>query len=144
MPADVTPTPYSTSRILPLSDDTVEGRYAQITPLNTTAYAASVNQTGEAMFGRPIIYTQSYTLTGVALSTYTVFGGANSQTYTVSTVRSSAPVLLVSVTQYHQVVATNTTVWNTNNSPSSLLLALAGSGDDVVSYKVAVVADTVV
>lgn len=144
MPADTTPTSFSTSRILNLPDGTELTRIAQIQVATTTAYVPSVNQTGEAMFGRPIIYTTTYSVGGTSISTYTVYSGANSQTYEITAVKSSAPVLLVSVTQYHQIVPSNTTVFNSLNSASSLLLANAGQGDDVVSYKVAVVADTVV
>lgn len=144
MPADVTPTPFSTSKILALPDDTTEQRIAQITPTNVTALVASVNQTGEAMFGRALVLTQSYALTNVVLSTFPALSVSTSTAFTISRVVSSAPIVLVSMTQNHQVVSTNTTVFNALGTPSSLLLALPGAGNDVVSYKVAVVADTVV
>jgi hypothetical protein len=143
MTADVTPTQKSTSTLLNVASDEITKRYGEILVTSTTAQAASVNTTGEAMFGgRPIIFKSAYAAPAGSSSTYPAVGVIPA--YTITRVCSSAPVTLVSMTQYHNVVSTNTTVWNVTNSPSSLLLAAPGSGDDVVSYKVALVCDTVV
>lgn len=142
MPADVTPTSFSTSKVLSEAFDTPVQRFYEITPTSTTAFVASVNQTGEAMFGgRPIIAKTVYAAPTQSSSTFfNVSAGSITSQVTVTRVVASAPVALVTVTQYGQVVATNTTVWNSLNSPSSLLL----TASDVVNYKVALVTDTVV
>lgn len=138
MAANVTPTPASVALIVPRTSDSTVFVREQVWPTATTAFVASVNQTGEALYGRPIILTVAYSNANIVSNTVTT----NGATITVSKVIYSTPVVTASYTQYHQIVPTNTTVWNSLNSPSSLLLAAKGSGDDVVSYTWSVVSDT--
>lgn len=140
MPAPLTPVPASQSFFVQTTLDSTEYTIAQVYPTATTAYITSVNQTGEALFGRPIVFTTKYSVNNVSSSTYPVTAASTSNQYTVTTVKSSAHVVVTNVTQYHTIVPTNTTVWNAQNSPSSLMATVGQY--DIVSFKTDVVVGT--
>lgn len=144
MPAPVTPAFFSNSWTYNEALDTPLARYGAIAAVSTSTAVTSVNQTGEAMFGRPFVQKTAYTNQAQTVSTVTISttGGSYNVQLTLSQVFASAPIRLISMTQYHTVVPTNTTVWNSQNTSSSLL-ATAGQ-NDLVSYKVAVVSDSTV
>lgn len=148
MPADVTPTPASQSYLAQVAYDTIEARVGpfpatatsvstgpvlatQYTPAIVTAAAAT------SQFTATTLYKTMYS-TGGATSV-TTYIGATSTPVTVTTQKFSAPITSVGVTQYFTIVPTNTTVWNSQNSPSSLMAAGLA---DIVSYTASVVSNS--
>lgn len=142
---DVTPAFFSNSWSYNEAFDTPLARYGAIQATTTsTQVSVTYSTVGQGLFGIPFVQKTAYTAQAQTVTTVTVstaFGSAN-YTLTVSKVFASVPTLLVSMTQYHTVVPTNTTVWSSLDSSSSLL-ATAGQ-NDLVSYKVAVVSDSTV
>lgn len=140
MPANVTPTPFSTSKWLLVSNDGVVQNEYGIAPTTTSTPITSVNQTGEALFGRPYVLKTVYSAQPQLVQTINVSNLAGTQ-MTLTRTSTYYTVVLVNVTQYHTVVPTNATVWSSLNTSSSILF---GPSSDIVSYKVSLVADTVV
>lgn len=139
MPASLTPQPASSSFILAEAFDVPEQRFAQIGFNTTTATVnLGVISTANYMGTIPFIVTTTYSVGNVVT---TMYNSTLPSQYTISRVVSSALVVVKNVTAYQQVVPSNTTVWNTYGSPSSLLLTPGQS--DVVSYLVVVVADSI-
>lgn len=140
MPANVTPTPFSTDKVFWNPSDTVVQELSGIAPTTTSTAVASVNQTGEALFGRPFIQKTVYSAQPQLVTTINISNLAGTQ-LTVTRTSVYYGVALLNVTQYHTVTPSNATVWSSLNTASSILY---GPSSDIVSYKVAVVSDTVV
>lgn len=140
MPANVTPESFSTSKWLWNPSDTVVQEQSGIAPTTTSTAVTSVNQTGEALFGRPFIVKTTYSAQPTSVVTVNISNVAGTQ-LTVTRTSTFYTTQLVNVTQYHTVVPVNATAWGSSNTPTSVLY---GSNSDIVSYKVAVVSDTVV
>lgn len=139
MPAPLTPQPASSSFILSEAFDVPEQRFAQV-GYNTTTATVSLGVISTALYAGtiPFIATTRYSVGNVVTTTY---NSTLPSQYTISRVYSSAPVVVRNVTAYQQVIPSNTTVWNVYGSPSSLLLT--PGQNDVVSYTVVVVADSI-
>lgn len=137
---NVTPTPFSTSKWFQISNDGVVQNEYGIAPTTTSTAVVSVNQTGEAIFGRPFIQKTVYSTQPQLVQTINVSNLAGTQ-MTLTRTSTYYGVYLLSITQYHTVNPTNATVWSSLDTSSSILY---GPSSDIVSYKVALVADTVV
>ena len=141
MPATVTPTPNSTSKWLTIANDGVVQNEYGIAP-TTTSTAVNLNlfSSSNYIFGVPFIAKTTYSTQPTSVVTVNISNVAGTQ-LTVTRTSTFYTTYLVSVTQYHTVVPTNATVWSSLNTSSSILY---GPSSDIVSYKVALVADTVV
>jgi hypothetical protein len=139
MPAPLTPQPASSSYVLQEAFDVPEQRFAQVGYLTSTATVnLGVNSTSNYAGTIPFIAKTVYSVGNVVTTTY---NSALPSQYTISRVYSSAPVLVRNVTAYQQVVPSNTTVWDSSGVAHSLLLT--PGQNDVVSYTVVVVADSI-
>lgn len=135
MPADVTPTPASSSYRVNLPEDTVTKQVEQVAPTTTsTGVALGVASASNWLFTLPFIQKTTY---AAPLVVTTTFNSNLPSQYTVSQVFSSQPIVLKSFTQYGQVVSTNITVFGSVNTASLLQ-------SDAVAWTVPVVADSVV
>jgi hypothetical protein len=134
MAQPITPNEATNSYLVSLGSDTVLWKREQLfaTLVTTSVLNTAIN----ASSAPSTIYTVSYSIANTSLSTY----GSGMNAYTVSIERFSTPIQSLNVTHYFTVVASNTTVFNSYGSPSSLLL---GAASDVVSYQVSVVADSI-
>jgi|SRR5579859_417207 len=124
MPAPLTPVPATQSFSLTTAQDIVTNRTNMMLAVTTTASVTGLNATGAAMFGTPVISTTKYTVGSVTSSVFQVTSVSASSQYTVTKIWSSAPIMMVTSTEYFQIVPSNTTVFNSQNSPSSLLLSV--------------------
>lgn len=141
MPANVTPTPFSTSKWLTIANDGVVQNEYGIAPTTTsTAVNLGVLSASNYIFNVPFIAKTTYSTQPTMVTTINISNVAGTQ-LTVTRSSTYYTTYLVSVTQYHTVVPTNATVWSSLNTSSSILY---GPSSDIVSYKVSLVADTVV
>lgn len=139
MPAPLTPQPASSSFVVSEAFDVPEQRFDQVGYLTTTA-SVNLGVISTALYAGtiPFIATTTYSVGNVVTTTY---NSALASQYVISRVYASAPVLVRNVTAYQQVVPSNTTVWDSSGVAHSLL-ATPGQ-NDVVSYTVVVVADSI-
>lgn len=140
MPASLTPQPASSSFNYNDAQDTVTQQYDQLSPTSTTsAVSLGVISTTLAIVSSTILAKTTYSPSNVVMTTFN--SGLSSQ-YIVSRVVFSTPVVTKQFSQSFTVVPSNTTVWNTFGTPSSLLLT-AGANDMVAQF-VAVVSDSTI
>ena len=139
---NLTPVNDSNSWVMQASSDAVWSRVSAMGATSTTASVTMTNSTvGQAQFPPPIIAKTVYAAPTPTVTTInaTVYG----QAVSVYTQSASTPIKLVSMTSYGNLIPTvNATVWNSANSAQSLFLV--SNANDIVSFKVALVADSVV
>lgn len=138
MPANLTPVMASQSSVTQNTEDAVLSRFGQLTVANTTAAVATTNLTNQfGAAGVATIFKAVYSTAGIVTTT---FNSNTPNQFIVSKIVFSTPVVVVNSTEYFGVVPSNTTVFNTFGSPSSLLLTAGQS--DVVHQLDVVVADS--
>jgi hypothetical protein len=115
----------------------VLNRRDQIAPVSSSAL---VTVTAKSTLDAPTIYKTAYSVQNVSISTYAVGSVSTSTQYTVYRQQFSNSTVTTNVTQYFTIVPTNTTVFNSLGSASSLMQTVGQN--DIVSYKAVVVADT--
>lgn len=141
MPADITPTPFSTSKWFIDTADSVVTNETGIAPTTTsTAVNLGVLSASNYIFNVPFVQKTVYSAQPASVLTVNISNVAGTQV-TVTRTSTFYTTYLLNITQYHTVVPTNATVWSSLNTSSSILY---GSNSDIVGYKVALVADTVV
>lgn len=135
--AFLTPVPASSSSVAAASPDVVESRFGQLTAVSTTSPVTVTVTSNYGYFSAAVIARTAYSTAGVVETTsYSL----TPNQITVSRVVYSAPIVVRSVTQYTNVVPSNTTVWDMTGAVSSLLAIPSQSG--LASYSEAVVADS--
>lgn len=138
MPANLTPVNDSNSWIVQALNDAV---WSRVSGMGATSSTSSVSiGSVTAQFGLPLLAKTVYA--APAPNTTTInYSTQSGLTATITTQYASAPIKLVSMTQYGNLIPTvNATVWNSADSAQSLFLL----ANDIVSFKVALVADSVV
>lgn len=140
MPQPLTPQPASSSFVVAESIDTPQNRFDQLGPTYTTATVSlGVLSASNAIVASTILAKTTYSTQNIVTTTYN--SGLSSQ-FIISRVVFSTPIVMKSFSQSFGIVPSNTTVWNTYGSPSSLLLT-AGQNDQV-AWTVAVVSDSTI
>ena len=142
MPTALTPQPASSSFNYADASDTVTNQFDQLAPAtSTSSVSLNVVSASLAVVASTILEKTVYSNAGVVLTTVNISNLAGTQV-TISRVVFSTPIVVKSFSQSFQVVPSNTTVFNTFGSPSSLLLT-AGA-NDLVAQTVAVVSDSTI
>lgn len=137
MPAPLTPVPASAGYVYNEPFDTPEQRFMQLYPGATTASVVQYTALSSSA-AAPVVYKTTYSWANIVSSAV----NTNGVSLTILTQVYSAPIVYKDFTQSFRVMTSNTTVWNSQNSPSSLLLT-AGGTNDAVRQRVAVVSDSI-